>query len=77
MSYTDVKASNIVLNNNLNTKVSDFGLAKLRYDADDAKSLISTGVAGTVGYLAPVYAMMGQLTEKVDVFGFGVVAFEV
>lgn len=72
--HRDVKASNILLDVDLNPKVSDFGLAKLR---DDTKSHISTGVAGTVGYLAPEYAMRGQLTEKADVFGFGVVALEV
>eukprot|EP00268_Persea_americana_P003260 TRINITY_DN10981_c0_g4_i1.p2 TRINITY_DN10981_c0_g4~~TRINITY_DN10981_c0_g4_i1.p2 ORF type:complete len:194 (+),score=33.64 TRINITY_DN10981_c0_g4_i1:1643-2224(+) len=38
---------------------------------------ISTRVAGTIGYLAPEYAMLGHLTEKVDVFGFGVVALEI
>jgi len=72
--HRDVKASNILLDVDLNPKVSDFGLAKLR---DDTKSHISTGVAGTVGYLAPEYAMRGQLTEKADVFGFGVAALEV
>ncbi|CAI9784046.1 unnamed protein product [Fraxinus pennsylvanica] len=52
----------------------DFGLAKLY---DDKKTHISTRVAGTIGYLAPEYAMRGHLTEKADVFGFGVVALEI
>ncbi|KAG9146798.1 hypothetical protein Leryth_005121 [Lithospermum erythrorhizon] len=52
----------------------DFGLAKLY---DDKKTHISTRVAGTIGYLAPEYAMRGHLTEKADVFGFGVVAMEI
>ncbi|KAK0596094.1 hypothetical protein LWI29_012761 [Acer saccharum] len=52
----------------------DFGLAKLY---DDKKTHISTHVAGTFGYLAPEYAMRGHLTEKTDVFAFGVVALEV
>ncbi|XXG68675.1 hypothetical protein AAC387_Pa06g1706 [Persea americana] len=52
----------------------DFGLAKLY---DDKKTHISTRVAGTIGYLAPEYAMRGHLTEKADVFAFGVVALEV
>ncbi|KAK1367269.1 putative LRR receptor-like serine/threonine-protein kinase [Heracleum sosnowskyi] len=52
----------------------DFGLAKFY---DDKKTHISTRVAGTIGYLAPEYAMRGHLTEKADVFGFGVVALEV
>ncbi|KAK9949624.1 hypothetical protein M0R45_005141 [Rubus argutus] len=52
----------------------DFGLAKLY---DDKKTHISTRVAGTIGYLAPEYAMRGHLTEKTDVFAFGVVALEI
>ncbi|CAI9772825.1 unnamed protein product [Fraxinus pennsylvanica] len=52
----------------------DFGLAKLY---DDKKTHISTRVAGTIGYLAPEYAMRGHLTEKADVFSFGVVALEI
>ncbi|KAH0453805.1 hypothetical protein IEQ34_018129 [Dendrobium chrysotoxum] len=72
--HRDVKSSNILLDSNLNPKISDFGLAKLY---DDKKTHISTRVAGTIGYLAPEYAMRGHLTEKADVFGFGVVALEV
>uniref|UniRef100_A0A7C9E4J2 Protein kinase domain-containing protein n=1 Tax=Opuntia streptacantha TaxID=393608 RepID=A0A7C9E4J2_OPUST len=72
--HRDVKASNILLDSDLNPKISDFGLAKLY---DDKKTHISTRVAGTIGYLAPEYAMRGHLTEKVDVFGFGVVALEI
>ncbi|XP_010243675.1 PREDICTED: probable LRR receptor-like serine/threonine-protein kinase At1g56140 isoform X3 [Nelumbo nucifera] len=72
--HRDVKASNILLDADLNPKISDFGLAKLY---DEKKTHISTRVAGTIGYLAPEYAMRGHLTEKADVFGFGVVALEV
>ncbi|KAF3513722.1 hypothetical protein F2Q69_00010189 [Brassica cretica] len=71
--HRDVKASNILLDSNLVPKVSDFGLAKLY---DDKKTHISTKVAGTVGYLAPEYAMRGHLTEKTDVYAFGIVVLE-
>ncbi|XP_039172054.1 probable LRR receptor-like serine/threonine-protein kinase At1g56140 isoform X2 [Eucalyptus grandis] len=72
--HRDVKASNILLDSDLTPKISDFGLAKLY---DDKKTHISTRVAGTIGYLAPECAMRGHLTEKADVFAFGVVALEV
>ncbi|XP_010274130.1 PREDICTED: probable LRR receptor-like serine/threonine-protein kinase At1g56140 [Nelumbo nucifera] len=72
--HRDVKASNILLGADLNPKISDFGLAKLY---EDNMTHLSTRVAGTIGYLAPEYALRGHLTEKADVFGFGVVALEI
>ncbi|CAN6584623.1 unnamed protein product [Malus baccata var. baccata] len=72
--HRDVKMSNILLDAKLSPKISDFGLAKLY---DDEKTHISTRVAGTIGYLAPEYALFGHLTEKADVFGFGVVVLEI
>ncbi|KAF0899465.1 hypothetical protein E2562_019962 [Oryza meyeriana var. granulata] len=71
--HRDIKASNVLLDTDLTPKISDFGLAKLY---DEKKTHISTKIAGTFGYLAPEYAMRGHLTEKADVFAFGVVALE-
>ncbi|XP_019096685.1 PREDICTED: probable LRR receptor-like serine/threonine-protein kinase At1g56130 [Camelina sativa] len=71
--HRDVKASNIFLDSKLLPKVSDFGLAKLY---NDSNTHMSTKVAGTIGYLASEYAMPGQLSEKTDVYAFGVVALE-
>lgn len=71
--HRDIKTSNVLLDKDLNAKISDFGLAKLNVDGD---SHISTRVAGTIGYMAPEYAMRGYLTDKADVYSFGVVALE-
>nr|XP_023912815.1 probable LRR receptor-like serine/threonine-protein kinase At1g56140 [Quercus suber] len=72
--HRDVKASNILIDGKLCPKILDFGLAKLY---DDTKTHINTRVTGTIGYLALEYAMRGHLTEKADVFSFGVVALEI
>ncbi|XP_074312610.1 putative LRR receptor-like serine/threonine-protein kinase At1g53440 isoform X2 [Silene latifolia] len=72
--HRDIKATNILLDKNLNAKISDFGLAKL--DEED-HTHISTRIAGTVGYMAPEYALWGYLTYKADVYSFGVVLLEI
>ncbi|XP_024923187.3 probable LRR receptor-like serine/threonine-protein kinase At1g07650 isoform X2 [Ziziphus jujuba] len=71
--HRDIKASNILLDRDLNPKISDFGLAKLD---EEENTHISTRVAGTIGYMAPEYALWGYLTDKADVYSFGVVALE-
>lgn len=72
--YRDFKASNILLDEDYNPKLSDFGLAKLGPTGD--KSHVSTRVMGTYGYCAPEYALTGQLTKMSDVYSFGVVFLE-
>ncbi|KAK4858616.1 hypothetical protein QYF36_019449 [Acer negundo] len=72
--HRDIKATNVLLERDLNPKISDFGLAKLD---EEEKTHISTRVAGTIGYMAPEYALWGYLTYKADVYSFGVVALEI
>ncbi|XP_028789745.1 probable leucine-rich repeat receptor-like serine/threonine-protein kinase At3g14840 [Neltuma alba] len=72
--HRDIKATNVLLDKDLNAKISDFGLAKL-YEEENTH--ISTRIAGTYGYMAPEYAMHGYLTDKADVYSFGIVALEI
>ncbi|XP_059282070.1 probable LRR receptor-like serine/threonine-protein kinase At1g07650 [Lycium ferocissimum] len=72
--HRDIKTSNILLDKDFNPKISDFGLAKLH---EDDTTHISTRIAGTVGYMAPEYAMRGYLTSKADIYSYGVVALEI
>ncbi|KAE9597987.1 hypothetical protein Lal_00029540 [Lupinus albus] len=71
--HRDIKSANILLDNAFEAQVADFGLAKL---ADAGNTHVSTRVMGTFGYMAPEYATSGKLTDRSDVFSFGVVLLE-
>lgn len=72
--FRDLKAANILLDNDFHARLSDFGLAKLGPVGD--KTHVSTRVMGTYGYCAPEYAMSGKLTVKSDIYSLGVVLLE-
>ncbi|XP_061986506.1 protein NSP-INTERACTING KINASE 3-like isoform X1 [Populus nigra] len=71
--HRDVKAANILLDEDFEAVVGDFGLAKL---LDHRDSHVTTAVRGTVGHISPEYLSTGQSSEKTDVFGFGILLLE-
>ncbi|KAK7301964.1 hypothetical protein RJT34_12841 [Clitoria ternatea] len=72
--HRDIKTSNILLDDDLQPKIADFGLARL---LPEDQSHLSTRFAGTLGYTAPEYAIHGQLSAKADTYSFGVVVLEI
>ncbi|CAD5164034.1 unnamed protein product [Musa acuminata subsp. malaccensis] len=73
--HRDIKANNILIGLDFEAYLADFGLAKLVEDGDLARS--SNTVAGSYGYIAPEYGYMMKITEKSDVYSYGVVMLEV
>ncbi|PWA61301.1 protein kinase-like domain, Phloem protein 2-like protein [Artemisia annua] len=74
--HRDIKSANILLDENLNAKVADFGLSKIS-PANQPNTFLVTSPAGTHGYCDPLYMDSYQLTKESDVYSFGVVLFEV
>ncbi|KAJ6807301.1 receptor protein kinase TMK1 [Iris pallida] len=72
--HRDVKSSNILLSEDFEPRLCDFGLAK--WASSSSSHMTCNDVAGTFGYLAPEYFMYGKVNEKIDVYAFGVVLLE-
>ncbi|KAK4278117.1 hypothetical protein QN277_016008 [Acacia crassicarpa] len=72
--HRDIKTNNILLDNNMHPRIADFGLARR---LPENKSHLTTNFAGTLGYTAPEYIIHGQLSEKVDIYSYGVVVLEI
>ncbi|PRQ48215.1 putative protein kinase RLK-Pelle-L-LEC family [Rosa chinensis] len=71
--YTNAKSANVLLDNDFNTKLGDFGIANLVRGS----VFKTTGVVETLGYMAPEYVNEGRASKESNIFSFGVVALEI
>ncbi|XP_042501403.1 L-type lectin-domain containing receptor kinase IX.1-like [Macadamia integrifolia] len=90
--HRDIKSSNVILDTSFNAKLGDFGLARLVEHEEESQATINTivgtiegnnmvsqttGVAGTMGYMAPEYFQTGRATKETDIYSFGIVLLEI
>ncbi|KAL8262864.1 hypothetical protein R6Q59_024213 [Mikania micrantha] len=75
--HRDIKSQNILLDENLNAKVADFGLSKFHPKEQQASTIFTARIAGTLVYLDPEYLATGNYKKESDVYSFGIVLFEI
>ncbi|KAI4332129.1 hypothetical protein L6164_017063 [Bauhinia variegata] len=72
--HRDIKASNVLLDKDMNARLGDFGLAQMHHHNQTSNT---TGIIGTIGYIAPEFVRTGRVSSQIDVFSFGVLVLEV